>query len=251
MGPASNPIIVIPARMGASRLPGKPLREIAGKPLIAHVLERALEAAIGPVAVATDSSEIAAAVEALGGRAVLTAKDHACGTDRAGEAIETLDPGRAHDVVVNLQGDQPALPAAAIRAALTLLADARVDVATLAAPAAPGEKDDPDVVKAVGSLIAPGRLRALYFTRAPAPFGEGPHYRHIGLYAFRRDGLERFVRLAPSPLERRERLEQLRALEDGMRIDIRLLDKAPRAVDTDRDLKRFREEAEREPDGSA
>lgn len=234
-----NPIIVIPARMGSTRLPGKALARIGDKPMIVHVLERALAAAIGPVAVATNSEEIARVVEAAGGRAVTTLGDHACGTDRIGEALTRLDPGGAHDVVVNLQGDQPEIAPDAIAAALAALADPRVDVATLAAVAAPGERDDPDVVKLIGAHVAPDRLRALYFTRAPAPFGEGPHYHHIGLYAFRRSSLERFISLPSSPLERRERLEQLRALEDGMRIDAMLLDKAPRGVDTSRDLERL------------
>lgn len=236
----SNPIVVIPARMGSTRLPGKALAQIGDKPMIVHVLERALAAAIGPVAVATDSQEIARAVEAAGGRAVMTIGNHACGTDRIGEALATLDPGGVHDVVVNLQGDQPGIAPGAIAAALTALEDASVDVATLAAIAEPGERDDPDIVKLIGAHVAPHRLRALYFTRAPAPFGEGPHYHHIGVYAFRRTSLERFASLPPSPLERRERLEQLRALEDGMRIDAVLLDKAPRGVDTSRDLERLR-----------
>ncbi|PWB80359.1 MAG: 3-deoxy-manno-octulosonate cytidylyltransferase [Methylocystaceae bacterium] len=236
----ADPIIVIPARMGSTRLPGKALARIGDRPMIVHVLERALAAAIGPVAVATDSEEIARAVESAGGRAVLTVDDHICGTDRIGEALATLDAAGVHDVVVNLQGDQPGIEPDAIAAALGALEDPRVDIATLAAVAEPGERDDPNVVKLIGAEIAPGRLRALYFTRAPAPYGEGPHHHHIGLYAFRRVCLERFTRLPPSPLERRERLEQLRALEDGMRIDAVLLDKAPRGVDTSVDLERLR-----------
>lgn len=234
------PIIVIPARMGSTRLPGKALARIGDKPMIVHVLERALAARVGPVAVATDSLEIAQAVEAAGGLAVVTTGEHACGTDRVGEAVAALDAAGAHDVVVNLQGDQPGLEPQAIALALTALEDERVDIATLAAVAEPGERDDANVVKLIGSVVAPNRLRALYFTRAPAPHGEGLHYHHIGLYAFRRASLERFTRLPPSPLERRERLEQLRALEDGMRIDAVLLDKAPRGVDTSADLERLR-----------
>ncbi|MBI1867169.1 MAG: 3-deoxy-manno-octulosonate cytidylyltransferase [Methylocystis sp.] len=245
-----RPIVVIPARMGSTRLPGKPLAQIAGKPMIVHVLERALEAAIGPVAVAADSPEIARVVEAAGGVAIVTRREHACGTDRIGEALDALDPGGAHDVVVNLQGDQPAISPHAIRAALALLEDERgdqcVDVATLAALAEPGERDNPNVVKLVGASLAPRRLRALYFTRASAPYGDGPHYRHIGLYAFRRDSFTRFVSLPPSTLERRERLEQLRALEHGMRIDALLLDKAPQGVDTNDDLERLRDRHETE-----
>lgn len=232
----SNPIVIIPARLGSTRLPGKALAEIAGKAMIVHVLDRAREAAVGPVAVATDSREIARVVEAAGGTAIVTLREHACGSDRIGEALAALDPAGVHDVVVNLQGDEPFLARGAIGAALDLLADPAVDMATLAATAAPGEENDPNAVKLIASEIAPRRLRALYFTRAPAPWGEGPRYRHIGLYAYRRRALERYLRLPPSPLERRERLEQLRALEDGMRIDAALLDKAGPSVDTKRDL---------------
>ena len=231
-----NPIVIIPARLKSTRLPGKALAEIAGLPMIVHVLNRAREAAVGPVAVATDSREIAQTVEAAGGTAIVTIREHACGTDRVGEALEIIDPQGRHDIVVNLQGDEPFLAQGAIRAALALLADAAVDMATLAAPAAPGEENDPNAVKLIASEIAPRRLRALYFTRSPAPWGEGPRYRHIGLYAFRRRAFDRYVGLPPSKLEQRERLEQLRALEDGMRIDAALLDKAGPSVDTRRDL---------------
>jgi 3-deoxy-manno-octulosonate cytidylyltransferase (CMP-KDO synthetase) len=209
---------------------------IAGKPLIVHALERALEAAVGPVAVATDSTEIAQAVEAVGGSAMLTKRDHACGTDRVAEAVEKIDPRRVHDVIVNLQGDQPFLAPHSVSEALALLEDENVDIATLAAPMEEAEASDPNAVKLVGSFIGPRRLRALYFTRACAPFGDGPRYKHIGLYAFRRTALERFAGLPPSPLELRERLEQLRALEAGMRFDAALLDKAAPSVDTERDL---------------
>ncbi len=170
-----NPIIFIPARLGSTRLPGKALALISGKPMIAHVLARGMEADLGPVVVATDAREIAEAVEAAGGRAVMTAGAHACGLDRIGEALGRIDPARKYDVVVDLQGDQPFLPSGAIGAALALLGDRRVDMATLATLALPGEEDDPDVVKMVGSQISPNRLRALYFTRARAPFGEGPY----------------------------------------------------------------------------
>jgi 3-deoxy-manno-octulosonate cytidylyltransferase (CMP-KDO synthetase) len=237
----ARPLVVIPARMGSTRLPGKALAPIGGRPMILHVLERALAAAIGPVAVATDSAEIAAVVEAAGGRVAATRADHACGSDRVAEALALLDPDGAHDVIVNLQGDQPSIAPSSLATALAPLVDPAVDIATLAAPAAQGERDDPDVVKLIGAEIAPDRLRALYFTRAPAPHGEGPHYHHLGLYAFRRAALQRFAWLAPSPLEIRERLEQLRALEDGMRIDAMILDAAPRSVDTRRDLDRLEE----------
>jgi 3-deoxy-manno-octulosonate cytidylyltransferase (CMP-KDO synthetase) len=238
---ALNPIIVIPARMGSTRLPGKALAEISGKPMIVHVRERALEAAVGPVAVATDSPEITLAIEKVGGTAIQTACGHACGTDRIGEALSRLDPTGAHDAVINLQGDQPFLDPRAIRAALALLEDAAVDVATIATPADAQDGANPNAVKLIGATIAPSRLRALYFTRADAPYGEGPRYRHIGLYAFRRASFERFISLPPSPLEIREKLEQLRALEDGMRIDAAVLDKAAASVDTERDLQKLRQ----------
>jgi 3-deoxy-manno-octulosonate cytidylyltransferase (CMP-KDO synthetase) len=235
-----RPIIVIPARLRSARLPGKALRAIAGKPMIIHVVERALEAGIGPVVVATDSAEIAGAVKNFGVPAVVTVRDHICGTDRIGEALGKIDPSRSHDAVVNLQGDQPFLAPQSIREALSLLDDEGVDVATLAAPADETDASDPNAVKLVGSLTAPRRLRALYFTRACAPHGEGPRNKHIGLYAFRRAALERFVCLPPSPLELREKLEQLRALEAGMRIDAALLDKAAPSVDTESDLEDLR-----------
>jgi 3-deoxy-manno-octulosonate cytidylyltransferase (CMP-KDO synthetase) len=235
----SRPIVVIPARMGSTRLPGKALAPIAGRPMILHVMERALAAGIGPVAVTTDSPQIAAVVEAAGGRVATTEPGHRCGSDRVAAALSALDPDGVHDVIVNLQGDQPGIAPASIAVALAPLADAAVDIATLAAPATPGERDDPNVVKLVGTTVAPERLRALYFTRAPAPHGEGPHYHHIGLYVFRRVALRRFARLAPSPLELSERLEQLRALEDGMRIDAMVLDEAQRGVDTACDLDRL------------
>ncbi|HEY8260961.1 MAG TPA: 3-deoxy-manno-octulosonate cytidylyltransferase [Methylosinus sp.] len=235
----TRPLVVIPARMGSTRFPGKALAPIEGRPMILHVLERALAAAIGPVAVATDSAEIAAVATAAGARVATTGAEHACGTDRVAEALAALDPDGAYDVIVNLQGDQPRIAPNSLATALAPLDDPAVDIATLAAPAAPGERDDPDVVKLVGAEVAPKRLRALYFTRAPAPHGDGPHYHHLGLYAFRRAAIERFARLAPSPLELRERLEQLRALEDGMRIDAMIIDEAPRSVDRAEDLARL------------
>jgi 3-deoxy-manno-octulosonate cytidylyltransferase (CMP-KDO synthetase) len=235
----TRPLVVIPARMGSTRFPGKALAPIEGRPMILHVLERALAAAIGPVAVATDSAEIAAVATAAGARVATTGAEHACGTDRVAEALAALDPDGAYDVIVNLQGDQPRIAPNSLATALAPLDDPAVDIATLAAPAAPGERDDPDVVKLVGAEVSPKRLRALYFTRAPAPHGDGPHYHHLGLYAFRRAAIERFARLAPSPLELRERLEQLRALEDGMRIDAMIIDEAPRSVDRAEDLARL------------
>jgi 3-deoxy-manno-octulosonate cytidylyltransferase (CMP-KDO synthetase) len=234
-------LIIIPARMASTRLPGKPLADIAGEPMIVHVVRRAQRADIGPVVVATDSVEVAAAVEKYGGRVVMTRADHASGSDRIFEALGKIDAAGKAAIVVNVQGDLPTLAANDIAAALQPLADSAVDIATLAAEIkTAAERDSPDVVKVVGSPIGPSRLRALYFTRAAAPAGDGPLYHHIGLYAFRRAALERFVALPPSPLERRERLEQLRALEAGMRIDVAIVDTVPLGVDTPADLERAR-----------
>jgi 3-deoxy-manno-octulosonate cytidylyltransferase (CMP-KDO synthetase) len=233
----SDVLVIIPARMAATRLPGKPLADIGGRPMIVHVLRRAEEAEVGPVAVATDSPEIAAAVEAAGGRAVMTRADHPSGSDRIFEALTTIDPAGKTGIVVNVQGDLPTLDPADIRAALAPLADAAVDVATIAAEIRkPEERSNPNVVKVVGSAVAPGRLRALYFTRATAPSGDGPLYHHIGLYAYRRPVLGKFVALPPSPLELREKLEQLRLLEAGFRIDVAIVNSVPLGVDTPEDL---------------
>ena len=235
----SKVVVLIPARMASTRLPGKPLADIGGLPMIVHVLRRAEAAKVGPVVVATDSGAIATAVEKAGGRALLTGSDHPSGSDRIYEALGRLDD-RA-DIVINVQGDLPTLDPADIRAALEPLADPAVDIATLAAEIRePGERENPNVVKVVGSPVTPRRLRALYFTRATAPFGEGPLYHHIGLYAYRRAALERFVALPRSILEQREQLEQLRALEAGMRIDVTLVDSVPLGVDTPADLERVR-----------
>ncbi len=234
-------LVLIPARMAATRLPGKPLLDIGGLPMIVHVLRRAEEAQIGRVAVATDTPEIAAAVKAHGGEAVMTRSDHPSGSDRSFEALQHLDPERKIEIVVNLQGDFPTISPGNIRDVLPPLADPAVDIATLAAQIHTDEEaSNPNVVKAVGSPIGPRRLRALYFTRATAPTGDGPRYHHIGLYAYRRAALERFVTLPPSPLERQEKLEQLRALEAGMRIDVIIVDTVPRGVDTPADLETAR-----------
>jgi len=237
-----NPILVIPARLASTRLPGKPLADIAGAPMIVHVWRRAIESGAGPVVVAAAEREIAAAIEAAGGTAVLTRPDHPSGSDRVFEAVSTLDPARRHDVVVNVQGDLPLIDRAAIRAALLPLADAAVDIATLAAPiATEEERQSPNVVKIAAGFAAGARVaRALYFSRLLVPHGAGAHYHHIGLYAWRRAALERFVALPPSPLEQRESLEQLRALEAGMRIDVALVDAVPFGVDTPADLERAR-----------
>lgn len=230
-------IVLIPARMAATRLPGKPLADIAGLPMICHVVRRAAEARIGEVVVATDAEAIAAAVSHHGGRAVMTRADHASGSDRIFEALTALDPEGAARIVVNVQGDLPTLAPEAIRAALAPLADPAVDIATIAAEITePEQRTNPNVVKVVGSPLAPDRLRALYFTRATAPTGDGPLYHHIGLYAYRREALARFVALPPSALEQREKLEQLRALEAGMRIDVAIVDTVPLGVDTPDDL---------------
>jgi 3-deoxy-manno-octulosonate cytidylyltransferase (CMP-KDO synthetase) len=238
----SDPLVLIPARLAATRLPDKPLAEIAGEPMIVHVWRRAMEAGIGPVAVATDAPSIAEAVRRAGGTAVMTRSDHASGSDRIFEAVDKLDPEGRHDVVVNVQGDLPTIDPRAIAVSVTPLADPSVDVATLVAVISrEEERTNPNVVKMVGSEYAPGRFRALYFTRVTAPFGEGPLYHHIGLYTYRRRALQRFVSLPPSPLERRERLEQLRVLEAGMRIDAVAVDDVPLGVDTPEDLERARE----------
>jgi 3-deoxy-manno-octulosonate cytidylyltransferase (CMP-KDO synthetase) len=234
-------IILIPARMGSTRLLGKPLADIAGTPMIVHVLRRAEGAAIGQVVVATDSPEVEAAVSKAGGQVVLTRADHASGSDRIFEALGHVDPEGKAAIVVNLQGDLPMIEPATVAAALALLADKTVDIGTAAAEIVQSEERyDTSVVKVVGTPIAPARLRALYFTRATAPYGAGPLYHHIGLYVFRRAALERFVKLPPSPLEMQEKLEQLRALEAGMRIDVAIVDRAPLAVDTPDDLARAR-----------
>jgi 3-deoxy-manno-octulosonate cytidylyltransferase (CMP-KDO synthetase) len=236
-----DPIVLIPARLKATRLPDKPLADIGGEPMIVHVWRRACEAGIGPVAVATDAPSIAQAVEKAGGRAVMTRDDHVSGSDRIFEAVEKIDRQGRHDVVVNVQGDFPTIDPAAIAASIEPLGDPAVDIGTLAGEIADEEeRANPNVVKLVGSAVSSRRLRALYFTRATAPYGEGPLYHHVGLYAFRRPALARFVKLPPSPLERRERLEQLRALEAGMRIDAAILDHVPFGVDTPEYLERAR-----------
>ena len=240
--PDARTLVLIPARMAATRLPGKPLLDIAGLPMIVHVLRSAEAAKIGRVAVATDTPEIAEIVKSHGGEAVMTRADHPSGSDRIFEALGKLDPHGEVDIVINLQGDFPTILPDNIRDVLAPLADPAVDIATLAAEIHTEEEAlNPNVVKVVGSPINPKRLRALYFTRATAPWGDGPRYHHIGLYAYRRAALERFVRLPPSPLELQEKLEQLRALEAGMRIDVTIVDTVPRGVDTPADLETTRQ----------
>jgi len=236
-------LVIIPARMQATRLPGKPLADIHGVPMIVHVWRRAVESGVGRVVVATDSEEIRTRVLDAGGEAVMTRADHQSGSDRAFEALGLVDPGGQHDVVINMQGDLPTLEPRLVRACAEPLAAGGPDIATLACEIKDAEeRTNPNVVKVVGSPIAPGRLRALYFTRATAPYGDGPLYHHIGMYAYRREALERFVSLPPSALETREKLEQLRALEHGLRIDVRLVDTVPLGVDTPADLDRARRE---------
>jgi 3-deoxy-manno-octulosonate cytidylyltransferase (CMP-KDO synthetase) len=235
-------LILIPARMASTRLPGKPMADIAGRPMIVHVAERARESGLGRVVVATDTEAVRQAMQDHGFEAVMTRMDHESGSDRIFEALSALDPGGKVETVINVQGDLPTIDPETIRAALRPLEDKAVDIATLGVEIhRDEEKTNPNVVKIVGSPLSETRLRALYFTRATAPWGEGPLYHHIGLYAYRRTALERFVGLSPSPLEKRERLEQLRALEAGMRIDVEIVQSVPLGVDTPEDLARARE----------
>ncbi|CDL01088.1 3-deoxy-manno-octulosonate cytidylyltransferase [Magnetospirillum gryphiswaldense MSR-1 v2] len=238
-----NPIVIIPARLPATRLPGKPLADIHGVPMIVHVWRRAVAAGIGPVVVAAGDTEIAEAVLAHGGSAVLTDPDHPSGSDRVWEALEKVDPERQFGAVVNVQGDLPTIDPAIIRAVFEPLDHPGVDISTLVAEiTVEEERSNPNVVKAVVGFADEARIgRALYFTRATAPWGDGPHYHHIGLYGYRRDALRRFVGLRQGVLEKREKLEQLRALENGMRIDAALVDTIPLGVDTPADLDRARE----------
>jgi 3-deoxy-manno-octulosonate cytidylyltransferase (CMP-KDO synthetase) len=238
-----NPIIVIPARMASTRLPGKPLADIAGRPMIVEVWARAMESALGRVVVAAAEDEVAAAIRDAGGEAVLTAPDLPSGSDRIWAALAAVDPDGKHDLIVNVQGDLPTLDPKLIRIAADTLIASGADLSTLAAEIkVEEERANPNVVKAVIAL-PPGSAagRALYFTRATAPSGDGPHYHHIGLYAYRRAALQRFVSLPPSPLEQREKLEQLRALEAAMHIEVALVDTVPLGVDTPADLEKARQ----------
>ena len=230
-----NPIILIPARMASTRLPDKPLAQIGGLAMIVQVLKRAQEADCGRVVVAAAEAEIAEAVTAAGGEAVLTDPDLPSGSDRIHAALEMIDSAGAHDLIVNLQGDLPTLEAKLVRDCLAALDGA--DMATLVAEISDArERDNPNVVKAVLSLESGKKARALYFTRATAPYGDGPLYHHIGIYAYQRAALDKFVSLPPSPLEKRERLEQLRALEAGFTIHAAIVDTVPVGVDTPEDL---------------
>ena len=233
-----KPILLIPARLAATRLPAKPLADIGGVPMIVRVMRQAMAAELGPVVVAAGEKEIVAVVEKAGGKAVLTDPALPSGSDRVHAALQAVDPQGRHDAVVNLQGDLPALDPEQIRAVMAALEESGADIATLAAEITdPAEHDNPHVVKAVVASRADGRLgRALYFTRSRAPSGEGPLFYHVGIYAYRRAALSRFVALPPSPLETREKLEQLRALEADMSIAVARVDSVPLSVDTQADL---------------
>ena len=239
---SEHTLVIIPARMASSRLPNKPLADIGGEPMVVRVARQAALADVGRVAVATDSREIAEAVEAAGFEAVMTRDDHQSGSDRVYEAATIMDPEGRAEIIINVQGDIPAIEPESIRRAAVPLAASPADLATLAVVITDeAEKTNPNIVKVIGTPIGEGLLRALYFTRATAPYGEGPLYHHIGLYAWRRSALQRFVTLKPSTLEKRESLEQLRALENGMRIDVAIVDSVPLGVDTPADLERARQ----------
>ncbi|MEQ8657531.1 MAG: 3-deoxy-manno-octulosonate cytidylyltransferase [Hyphomicrobiales bacterium] len=226
-------LVLIPARMASTRLPGKPLAMIGDKPMIVHVVDRARQAGLGEPIVATDDADVLHAVEAHGGKALMTRSDHPSGSDRIFEALQLLDAAGQVEIIVNVQGDLPTLDPTIIQKAAALMDDPAVDIATLTTPIKiDHERTDPNVVKVVGTPVGDQHLRALYFTRATAPHGDGPLFHHIGLYVYRRAALERFVSLPPSTLEKREKLEQLRALEAGMRIDVAIVDGVPLGVDT-------------------
>ncbi|MEZ2223941.1 3-deoxy-manno-octulosonate cytidylyltransferase [Rhizobium sp. RCC_161_2] len=234
-------LVLIPARMASTRLPGKPLADICGLPMIVQVAKRAREAAIGRIVVAVDHDDTYAAVANAGFDVVMTGMDHQSGSDRIHEALRAVDPDGRAEIIVNVQGDLPTIDPETIRASLRPLENPAVDIATLTVEIKDEEeKTLPSVVKVVGSALSESRLRALYFTRATAPYGKGPLYHHIGLYTYRRAALEKFVSLGPSPLEKRESLEQLRALEAGMRIDVEIVDTIPLGVDTAADLEKAR-----------
>ncbi|MGF0537657.1 3-deoxy-manno-octulosonate cytidylyltransferase [Agrobacterium sp. ES01] len=238
---SAKTLVLIPARMASTRLPGKPLADICGMPMIVQVAHRAAEADVGRIVVAADDQRICDAVRQAGFEAVMTRNDHQSGSDRIFEALQAIDPDRHAETVINVQGDLPTIEADAIRAAVRPLDNAETDIATLTVEITEeSEKTNPNVVKVVGSPISDTRLKALYFTRATAPHGKGPLFHHIGLYAYRRSALEKFVSLSPSVLERRESLEQLRALEAGMRIDAEIIRSIPLGVDTAEDLEKAR-----------
>lgn len=234
-------VFLIPARMASTRLPGKPLADIGGKPMIVQVALRAREAGAERIIVAVDDEQVFSAVQNAGFDVMMTRDDHQSGSDRIFEALQKADPHGNAEYVINVQGDLPTIEAETIRASLRPLENPAVDIATLTVEITDeDEKTNPNVVKVVGSPLSETRLRALYFTRTTAPYGDGPLYHHIGLYSYRRAALETFVSLPPSPLEKRERLEQLRALEAGMRIDAEIVRSVPLGVDTPHDLEKAR-----------
>lgn len=234
-------LVLIPARMASTRLPGKPLADIAGLPMIVQVAKRAQEAEVGRIIVAVDHQDVYDAVAAAGFEVVMTRQDHQSGSDRIFEAVQKADPDAKMDFIINVQGDLPTIEPEAVRASLRPLENPSTDIATLAVVITDeADKHNPNVPKVIGSPLSETRLRALYFTRATAPYGNGPYYFHIGLYAYRRAALEKFVSLGPSVLEKRESLEQLRALEAGMRIDVEIVDSVPLGVDTPADLEKAR-----------
>lgn len=234
-------VVLIPARLAATRLPMKPLADIHGEPMILHVWRRAVASQIGPVIVAADSTQVCDVISAAGGTAVMTSVDHPSGSDRIYEALELVDPQRTFDIVVNLQGDLPTIDPEVLRKSLLPLCDPMVDISTVVAEITrEDEKTSPNVVKMVGTEVSPDHFRCLYFSRGTVPAGVGPMFHHIGLYAYRRSALKYFIELPPSTLEIREKLEQLRALEAGLRIDAIRVDTVPLGVDTIEDLERAR-----------
>ncbi|RCL00158.1 MAG: 3-deoxy-manno-octulosonate cytidylyltransferase (CMP-KDO synthetase) [Candidatus Tokpelaia sp. JSC188] len=234
-------LVIIPARMSSTRLPGKPLADIAGYPMVVHVALRARAAKLGRIVIATDSPDIKSATESHGFEVIMTREDHESGSDRIYEALAKIDPNGRFNVIINLQSDLPTISPESILSTVHALTESPADIATLCSKITyKEEKNDPNVVKIVGTPLDNNRLRALYFTRAKAPYGHGPFYHHIGLYVYRRKALKRFVSLGPSILEKREKLEQLRALEDNMRIDVSIIKTAPFNVDTQEDLTRIR-----------
>ena len=240
-----NPIIMIPARMASTRLPNKPLADIHGKPMIVHVMERALESKLGRVVIACGDPEIKVVIEKAGGEAVLTDPALPSGSDRILQALNIIDPKHEYDAVINVQGDLPTLEPKLIKTAFDLLQDTTVSIGTLGAIITKeSEKTNSSVVKAVAEIdfnAGQKHGRALYFTRTTAPHGDGPLLHHIGLYAYKRLELKKFVSARPSVLEKREKLEQLRALALGMRIEIAVVDTIPLGLDTAEDLEMARQ----------
>lgn len=235
-------VVLIPARMASTRLPGKPLADIGGHPMIVQVAMRAREAGAQRIVVAVDDERVFAAVRNAGFDVTMTRGDHQSGSDRIYEALQKADPDGNAEFIINVQGDLPTIEPETIRASLRPMENASTDIATLTVEITDeDEKANPSIVKIVGSPLSPSRLRALYFTRATAPYGQGPLYHHIGLYTYRRAALEKFVSLKPSTLELRESLEQLRALEAGMRIDAEIVNSVPLGVDTQAQLDKARE----------